>query len=146
MFRFQIIQGPVFKVDENIIDNIFKNVSKYINKTQNGIINIVCVPPEEIQTLNSKYRSKDTPTDVLSFHYFEDFGQLQEHDTAGEVILCEEILIQNTQEYGVSNQQEFYKLIIHSLLHILGYDHEEEQDYIKMQEKEHQIWQEVFEK
>jgi probable rRNA maturation factor len=69
--------------------------------------------------LNKTYRKKDSVTDVLSFHYFEDFSGLKKNDIAGEIVLCEEVLKKQAIEYVLGEEKEFYKLIIHSVLHII---------------------------
>ena len=144
MFRYSILQPPKCLLDESIIDTIFNSIYKNISLPQNGVINIVCVSPKEIRTLNNQYRKKNTVTDVLSFHYFEGFWEVTKDEIAGEIILCEECIIEWWEEYGLGVEKEFYKLIIHSALHLLGYDHEAEQDYKKMQAQEDIIWSEVF--
>lgn len=146
MFHYQIISQPTFVIQENIIQDIFKSVWKNINKPQNWLLNIIFVSGEEIQTLNKNYRQKDAVTDVLSFHYYEDFSALKSEEIAGEMVFCEEKIITQGLEYGLWEEKEFYKLLIHSLLHILWYDHEADDDYTIMQEFENKIWKELFEK
>jgi probable rRNA maturation factor len=96
--------------------------------------------------LNNTYRQKDYVTDVLSFHYFEDFSWIKANDTAGEIILNEGKIKSQAIEYGLWEEREFYKLLIHSMLHILWYDHEEDEDYELMNSLENIIWKEIFEK
>ena len=59
------------------------------------------VDAESIQNLNKKYRNKDEVTDVLSFHYFDDFSFLSENDVAGEIVLHQDKIISQGQEYGL---------------------------------------------
>jgi len=73
MFAYTLLHLPNFKIDTSIVDKIFESISKSISKKQNGTLNIVFISPEEIQKLNAEYRKKDSVTDVLSFHYYEDF-------------------------------------------------------------------------
>ena len=146
MFSYNIIQQPSFKYKTESIDNIFKSISKTVSKTQKWILNIVFLDNNSIQKLNNNYRWIDKTTDVLSFHYFEDFSLLNENDLAWEIILSEEKIISGWIEYKLWSEKEFYKLIIHSILHILWYDHELDNDYKKMQDLEDEIWKEVFEK
>lgn len=146
MFQYQIISKPSFIIQENVIQDIFKSIEKNIKKTQNGLLNIVFVSGEEIQTLNKNYRQKDSVTDVLSFHYYDDFSSLKREEIAGEMVFCEDKIISQALEYGLWEEKEFYKLLIHSILHILWYDHEADDDYTIMQEFENKIWKELFEK
>ena len=146
MFHYEIITSPTFLLNEDIIQDIFKSVWKNINKPQNWLLNIVFVSGEEIQTLNKNYRQKDSVTDVLSFHYYDDFFSLESEEIAGEMVFCEDKIISQAVEYGLWEEKEFYKLLIHSILHILWYDHEADDDYTIMQEFENKIWKELFEK
>lgn len=146
MFQYSLNNKPKFDINENIIDKIFKNLSYNISKTQQWTLNIVFIDDSSIQKLNKKYRQINAPTDVLSFHYYEDFSQLQWVDIAWEIILSENKIISQAKKYWLGQEKEFYKLLIHSILHILWYNHIEDHDYEIMQEKETLIWNEVFEK
>lgn len=146
MFNYQIINNPNFFININIINEIFFSISKKISKNQSWTLNIVFVSNSEIQKLNKNYRNIDKVTDVLSFHYFDDFSSLEKEEIAWELIFCEEKIISQALEYWLWEEKEFYKLLIHSILHILWYDHEEDNDYKIMQAFENQIWQEIFEK
>ncbi len=146
MFRYELAIKPEFHLNFDIIDKIFSNISKIIPKKQEGTLNIIFSNNKEIQKLNHTYRNINKATDVLSFHYFEDFQNLKSNDIAWEIVLSEEKIIDQWQEYWLWEEKEFYKLLIHSTLHILWYDHEQDDDYKIMQEKEEQIWNKVFEK
>ncbi len=96
--------------------------------------------------MNNKYRKKNNTTDVLSFHYYNDFKNLNTNNIAWEIVFSENKIITQWKEYNLWSEKEFYKLLIHSILHILGFDHENEKDYKKMQKYENIIWIEIFEK
>ena len=100
---------------------------------------------DSIKNLNKKYRKIDKITDVLSFHYYENFNTFLSKDTVWEIIMCEEKIIENWKLYNLWAQKEFYKLLIHSILHIIWFDHEKNKDYKIMYELEKEIWEEVFE-
>ncbi len=146
MFQFNLIEKPKFNTEEKILDSIFKNISNIVPETQNWILNIVFVDENSIQKLNNDYRNKDSVTDVLSFHYYEDFSDLEPEEVAWEIILCETKIYSQWKEYWLGTEYEFYKLIIHSVLHILWYDHELDDEYKIMQDLEDKIWHKVFEK
>ncbi|MCD5385119.1 rRNA maturation RNase YbeY [Candidatus Gracilibacteria bacterium] len=146
MFKYNILYKPSFQYNTKTIDNIFKIISKIVKKEQNGVLNIVFLDDNSIQKLNKDYRNIDKTTDVLSFHYFDDFKNLKKDDLAGEIILSENKIISQGKEYKLGTEKEFYKLIIHSILHILGYDHETDKDYKIMQNLENKVYKEVFEK
>lgn len=144
MFQYILNNKPSFDIDTKIIDDIFKNISNNIPEIQNGTLTIVFLDDDSIQNLNKTYRNIDKTTDVLSFHYYDDFWELTSEEIAGEIILSETKILAQAKEYWLWNQKEFYKLLIHSILHILWYDHEQDHDYEIMQAKESLIWQEVF--
>jgi len=144
MFNYNLLEKPQFNINTKYIDSIFKNTSNIVNVQQNWCLNIVFLDDNSIQNLNKKYRNIDKTTDVLSFHYFEDFSDLESNDIAWEIILSESKIISQWNEYKLWSEMEFYKLIIHSILHILWFDHEDDKEYIIMKELEDKIWVEVF--
>lgn len=146
MFKYNLLKEPSFSYSKKYIDSIFNIVFKIINKKQKGILNIVFLDDNSIKKLNKDYRWINKSTDVLSFHYYEDFSNLDNNELAGEIILSEEKIISQWIEYKLWSEKEFYKLLIHSILHILWYDHELDNDYLEMQDLENKVWKEVFEK
>ena len=144
MFNYNLLEKPSFDVDIKCIDNIFKSVSKNIKKIQKWYLNIVFLDDENIKELNNTYRKINKSTDVLSFHYFEDFSEIKDDEIAWEIILSENKIISQWKEYWLWSEWEFYKLIIHSTIHILWYDHEDDKEYIIMKNLEDKIWLEVF--
>jgi probable rRNA maturation factor len=92
-----------------------------------------------MQDLNKNYRGKDTTTDVLSFHYFEDFSGISHTDIAGECIFSQSKILSQAVEYGHTPKEEFEILLIHSVLHILGFDHEDDTDFEDMWRYEENI-------
>ncbi|MDD5769381.1 MAG: rRNA maturation RNase YbeY [Candidatus Gracilibacteria bacterium] len=146
MFKYELINLKDFKINLQIINKIFFKINILIQKDQKGTLNIVFVDSEEIQNLNKDYRNIDKITDVLSFAYFEDFSNVKDEEVAGELIFCEEKIKSQAIEFGLGEEKEFYKLLIHSILHILGFDHENDNEYEIMQNLENNIWQEIFEK
>lgn len=146
MFSYSIINTPWFDYSKKSIDKIFEKVSNIIQKAQNWILNIVFLDPDSIKNLNKNYRWIDKVTDVLSFHYYDDFSSLKDDYVAWEVVICEDKIKSQALDYKHSEEKEFYRLLIHSILHILWYDHEYDKDYEVMQQFEEMIWSEVFEK
>lgn len=81
-----------------------------------GMIDVSLVNDSTIRRLNRRYRKKARPTDVLSFAYGEE-GLL------GEIIISEETARRQAKAYGAPYREELRRLVIHGVLHILGYDH-----------------------
>ena len=120
-----------FTVDKKFFLGVAKKVLKGENK---GTLNvsIAFVVPGEIHKLNKTYRKKDKPTDVLSFEKVSDFK-----DECAEVIICPAVVRENAKESKLSLKKELAKILIHGLLHTLGYDHElGEKEAGEMEEKE----------
>ena len=103
---------------------------------------------EGIHEINRDYRGVDRPTDVLSFPMFEDEG-LDEDEALGELILGDIVLSlerakEQAEEYGHSFERECAFLCVHSVLHLLGYDHEiSEEEEIEMFARQEAILQEL---
>jgi len=146
MFNYNLLKEPSFKYSTKTIDNIFNIISKIIKIKQKWILNIVFLDDNSIKNLNNNYRKINKSTDVLSFHYYDDFSNIKNNDLAWEIILSENKIISQGIEYKLWTEKEFYKLIIHSVLHIIWFDHELDNDYNIMQELEEKVWKEVFEK
>lgn len=140
MFSYQILNHPnSFSLDEVKIKNIFERIAKKVDIPQNGILNIAFLTDEEIQALNRDHRNIDKTTDVLSFHYFEDFSDIAEDIIAWELIFSESKILSQSEEYGHTNEKEFEVLLVHSILHILGFDHEDDEDFEIMWEYEKEL-------
>lgn len=113
---------------------------------------ILIVGKEEIKRLNSEFRKVDSVTDVLSFPTMEDIcgkplkGAEHPYDCdengnlfLGSIVICAEVAREQAEEYGHSYERELYYLATHGLCHLLGYDHIEEADRVKMREKEEKV-------
>lgn len=106
-----------------------------------GMVNLVFCDDKTIHRLNRDYRQKDKVTDVLTFTYYSE-EQLKTPDAdflLGEVILSIPQTKRQAKEYGVRFENEVYKLVIHGLLHLRGYDHEKDADYRVMKLLEEKV-------
>ncbi|HOJ92266.1 MAG TPA: rRNA maturation RNase YbeY [Dictyoglomaceae bacterium] len=124
--------GEVSKKEEEKIKNFLKEVFKKKGLIPNKYdISVVMVDDEKIKELNSKYRGKDSPTDVLSFS----LGKDTKGRIVGEIYISLETVKQQAEENNKSLLDEIAFLALHGVLHILGYDHETDEDY-EVMEKE----------
>ena len=105
-------------------------------------ISVTFVDMEEIHELNKEYRDVDRPTDVLSFPQFYDLeeeipevGEI----CLGDVVICRDKAAEQAKEFGHSFEREIIYLFVHSVLHLLGYDHMEEDEKACMRAREEQI-------
>lgn len=107
-------------------------------------VSVTFVDNEQIRELNAEYRNKDSATDVLSFP----LGENGEYDVnmetgallLGDIIISVPRAIEQAEMYGHSLRREIGFLTVHSMLHLLGYDHENEGiEAVRMREKEEQV-------
>ncbi len=84
-------------------------------------LDVTFVDRSKMRSLNKKFRGKNQATDVLSFPALEIFAR-QGH--LGDLVICTEILELQAEEIGHSAKKELQVLLVHGLLHLLGYDHE----------------------
>ena len=113
-----------------VIDKVLTTALNSL-QMQKKEINIILVDNKQIQELNQQYRDKDTPTDVLTF---PDGNYNNLGDVFVNIDRCEEQRV----EYGHSFERELGFLVVHGLLHTIGYDHqskEQEEEMTEMQEK-----------
>lgn len=92
-------------------------------------ISVTFVNNEQIHELNKQYRGKDVPTDVLSFPMGENGVYDVNHSTGakvlGDIVISMEKAVEQAERYGHSLEREVGYLSVHSMLHLLGYDHED---------------------
>jgi probable rRNA maturation factor len=109
-------------------------------------VSVTFVDNEEIRDLNKKFRSIDKATDVLSFPLFDYEGESEEPPVdemlgmLGDIVLSLEQADAQAKEYGHSFEREVAFLTVHSMLHLLGYDHETgEEDEADMRRRQSEI-------
>ncbi len=110
-------------------------------------ITITLTTPKNIQKINKEYRGIDKETDVLSFPMFEKDeleekirkNDFQHEDVLGDIIISIERVKEQAKEYEHSFEREMSYMLVHGFYHLMGYDHIEEADKIKMRPKEEKI-------
>jgi probable rRNA maturation factor len=100
-------------------------------------LSLVLTDDAEQQGLNRDWRGIDKPTNVLSFPQIEPFGAVE--GLLGDIILARETLEREAAEQGVSFADHFTHLVVHGFLHLLGYDHLEDDEALAMEGLETQI-------
>ena len=120
------------------LKKISQNI-KYFNK-KNFVFTILLTNSANIKKLNKKFRKKNRPTDVLSFP-FSSFNNLKSGKKTktylGDIAISYEIINLRCKKDSFTN--EFDKVWVHGLLHLVGYDHIKNKDYIKMHKVEKRI-------
>lgn len=128
----------------DVIESAIKAALEFENVSFDSELEVVIADPEEIQTLNMETRGIDRVTDVLSFPMFDSLSDVTcEADGfafLGSMVICKERAVEQATEYGHSIEREAAFLAVHSVLHLLGYDHETgEEDERVMFSKQEQI-------
>ncbi|HZW84007.1 MAG TPA: rRNA maturation RNase YbeY [Candidatus Deferrimicrobium sp.] len=114
-----------------------------------GEFSLVLVDDQHIHELNRDYRGKDCPTDVLSFAMLETSEDepvvlgLDEDHMLGDIFVSLETATRQAADYGHTLDREIVYLCVHGMLHLLGYDHLEDADKVRMREKEEQVMAEL---
>lgn len=139
-----------FSPDE-IVDRVLRTVMEIEKCPYDATVNLLMTDNERIRVFNRDYRSTDKETDVLSFPNMEfkipSSFYLAEGKTAcfdpdtgelllGDIILSTEKVREQAECYGHSELREFAFLIVHSMLHLCGYDHIEPKDAAVMESKQ----------
>lgn len=108
---------------------------------ENLSLSVSFVDADEIHQLNKQYRDVDKKTDVLSFPAFNqgEIPNLDEEIAIGDVVICTDVAKAQAEEYGHSYERELIYLFVHSVFHLLGYDHETEDDKAIMRAKEENV-------
>ena len=129
----------MIKNDYSIIDNELYNEYDYLEevidytleheKVENAIFSIIFVDDEEIHNMNRDYRGVDRVTDVISFA-FEDNENIVYNNVRmlGDIYICIPQMKRQAEEYKHSEKRELSFLVVHGLLHLLGYDHMNPED------------------
>jgi probable rRNA maturation factor len=122
---------------EKIREEFLKKIAKTVLKGKKKGLSIALVKKGEIRSLNKKYRKKDKVTDVLSFSYGKE----------GEIILCPEKIKENAKRSGLSCEEELIRVLIHGILHFLGYDHEKSEKEARVMElKQEKYFSQIYNK
>lgn len=113
-----------------------------VSECESSELSLLLTDDLEIAELNEHYRGKVGPTDVLSFAMQEGEGAEHAVGVLGDVVISVETALRQSQEQGVSFEDEFLRLLIHGFLHLLGYDHENVSDSVaaKMRKREEELF------
>lgn len=137
------INFPFSDEVQNKIYFVLKKILEIHNIPLATEVTISCVTPEEIKELNNEYRNIDKTTDVLSFPIFNNVNEILNSNSnvflMGDVILNLEQAEIQAHEIGNTLEEEIIYLTIHSLLHLLGYDHININDKTEMRNLEKEV-------
>lgn len=132
---------PLSEKLKKVITRAFKNTLEMEGIADTAEMSLSYVTPQQIKELNGKYRGIDKETDVLSFPIYNSPSEI----TGSGPTLLGDIFINpwraqlQAEEFEHSFEREILYLSIHSLLHLLGYDHEKDDDYEQMEEQQEKV-------
>mgnify|MGYP004496398697 FL=1 len=136
---FEIFNNTNNDINTSELEDYIKYVVKELD-IENAIFNIIFIDNEEIREINREYRNVDRETDVISFALednmdvvYEDFRLL------GDIYISYEKAIEQAELYNHSVKREVFFLATHGILHLLGYDHMEEDDEKVMFGKQNEL-------
>ena len=137
-----------------IAKKVVETALDVLNCPYEAQVSLLLTMNAQIQEMNREFRGMDKPTDVLSFPMIEytepgEFDFLEERDdcfdpetgelSLGDIVISKEKVISQAKEYGHSILREYAFLIVHSILHLTGYDHIEEDERRIMEAKQDEI-------
>ncbi|QTD41663.1 rRNA maturation RNase YbeY [Sporosarcina sp. Te-1] len=144
-FYFEDETGTIKPDIEDLIRNLLNHAAKMEQLQGHPEVSVTFMDDENIREVNAEYRGKDTPTDVISFA-LEEMGEGEVAIVAqddmpivlGDIIISVETAKRQAIEYGHDEKREIGFLALHGFLHLLGYDHlnEEEEKVMFGRQKE----------
>lgn len=143
---------------EELAQRVIEAAADYVECPYEAEVNLLLTMNEEIHEMNRNFREIDRATDVLSFPMvdYEEPGEFDFLEEAmeyfnpetgelmlGDIVISKEKVIAQAEEYGHSIEREYAFLIAHSMLHLFGYDHMEEEERQVMESKQRDILEQL---
>ncbi|AVN17111.1 rRNA maturation RNase YbeY [Acinetobacter pittii] len=122
----QDFQSPELEFKRAQLKKIIETTLRHAGYKEDCEIGVACVDLDESQQLNLQYREKDKPTNVLSFpsDIPEEVLPMLDALPLGDLVICIPVVLQEALEQKKTAQNHFAHLLVHGVLHLLGYDHE----------------------
>ncbi|ELW82168.1 TPA: rRNA maturation RNase YbeY [Acinetobacter nosocomialis] len=122
----QDFQSPELELKRAQLKKIIEITLRHVGYKEDCEIGVACVDLEESHQLNLQYREKDKPTNVLSFpsDIPEEVLPMLDALPLGDLVICIPVVLQEALEQKKTAQNHFAHLLVHGVLHLLGYDHE----------------------
>ncbi len=139
---------------QKLAEEVIEASLNYVECPYEAEVNLLLTMNEDIHRMNLEFRGIDRPTDVLSFPmvdyevpgiftFLEERYDCFEPETGelllGDIVISKEKVISQAEEFGHSPKREFAFLIAHSVLHLCGYDHMQDEERLLMEEKQRKI-------
>ena len=124
--KIEIFNNSSYSIELDDFKKYFLSIMKDL-QVEDALVNIIIVDNEEIKKINKEYRNIDNVTDVISFA-LEDVEFKTPFRILGDIYISYEKVKEQALKYEHSEKRELYFLATHGLLHLLGYDHMNEED------------------
>lgn len=119
------------------VEKAIEEASSFFDLGKGYQVSVSFVSEDEIHSLNREFRDTDRATDVLSFPMEE--TDPRGVNILGDIVLCRDVALRQAEEFGHSALREITYLTVHSFLHLMGYDHMEDDDKVEMRTMEKEI-------
>lgn len=103
---------------------------------ESGEVTVRFVDVAEMTELNRQFRDQDKATNVLSFEFEDPPGMSEASGILGDIVVCSDVVRREARDFEIDSNARFAHMIVHGLLHLVGYDHLEPADASKMERAE----------
>jgi probable rRNA maturation factor len=140
--KFDFTNETNQKVGDSVFKPLFERFTKVLSKKiseilkkKNGKISLIIVDDKKIHKINKEYRNVDKPTDVISFEYMEDRSAVYggSEVVVGDIFISLDTAKRQAEEHHHSLQKELGILFVHGLLHVIGFDHNDDKEEKQME-------------
>lgn len=148
LWEIEEYESDIDSALQKTLSDIIVYAMKTEHLTGDYEVSLSVVSAEQIRELNANFRQIDRITDVLSFPMYEreeldEIEEKKEYEdyevNIGDIVLCYDRAVEQAKEYGHSLKREICYLVTHSIFHLLGYDHMEEEEKQMMRTREEQV-------
>lgn len=131
-----VANEQTLQVDESRLSRLATHALQAEEVDEEAELSVLLVGSDHIRKLNARFAGDDYATDVLSFPMMEDD---ESSLLLGDVVICPEIAATNAAKLGHEVARELDTLLVHGTLHLLGYDHDDEEEKARMEERQRDI-------
>ena len=117
---------------------------KELKATDPYEVSIIFTDEAGIREINRNYRHIDRATDVISFAFSEGEGAQYAPFLLGDIFICTDVVSSHAEKYGTTFEEEMIFMVVHGILHLLGFDHHKAAERAKMREAETVVMRQIF--
>ncbi len=135
--NLRVINKSSHRIDKIVIHKLVNELQGLLKFEINSLL-INFLSEEKIREINSKYLKHDYTTDIITFNYSEKIINLD-----AELYICPAVAKKNAKIFGETFKSEIHRLVIHGILHLLGFDDKQKRDRIVMKKEEDRIVEQI---